>query len=537
MVQKRPSGFYFRWVFPSVIRAVLKQSEFVKSLKTKNRAEAFIRAKPCFKMVANLKCILEGYCMGEVTQEQFEQIVKEIWEKAKSAPLFPARHPNEADKKVAHAKSKVEEVAAAFRNSTNYDGGFRPPVFPQYQDDAASRLNIPFYETDDSYEYSVPLEVQNKVDSLALELLQATKHYYQRVIDTYSVLGSGSIKDAATTPPVQESKLAGMTLSELFTEFLAHKVKVENLSAKIESGYHRFMDEIYYVIGDKDLLEYARRDFVGYYSEALLFPKMNLSPYKGKSLEVIHSELDAEDIPTEHRISKKYIGERRKFLQGLFKFARDREYLSNTLDLSLPFKAGRITDTRWGFYSDYEMNALLEGVEKGAEQYWLLYLAAYTGMRSGEICQLVKTDIRTDPEQNIDYILVSDSNNRSLKSNAAKRKVPIHSRLKQLGFLDFVGGCENELFKQLTSHKVSKWFPTYRDGLGIPPVNENGNRKVFHSFRHTFVTKSSSKGITQQLIAAVVGHEVGMTITDRYTHLDELKPLVSVVESIDYGEF
>ncbi|WP_394391010.1 tyrosine-type recombinase/integrase [Shewanella woodyi] len=58
---------------------------------------------------------------------------------------------------------------------------------------------------------------------------------------------------------------------------------------------------------------------------------------------------------------------------------------------------------------------------------------------------------------------------------------------------------------------------------------------MFHSFRHTFITKSRSHGVELGLLQEVVGHEKFESgITRRYTHSYPLKALLTVVDNIQY---
>lgn len=67
-------------------------------------------------------------------------------------------------------------------------------------------------------------------------------------------------------------------------------------------------------------------------------------------------------------------------------------------------------------------------------------------------------------------------------------------------------------------------------------VNEMGERVVFHSVRHTFITKARSQGTSTVLVQQVIGHEKsGAGMTDRYTHNYQLKDLLPVVDAVSFG--
>ena len=75
-------------------------------------------------------------------------------------------------------------------------------------------------------------------------------------------------------------------------------------------------------------------------------------------------------------------------------------------------------------------------------RYWVPVIALYAGMRSGEIIQLLKSDIRT--EDGVTYFDISKWEEeeaeeiKNLKTGSSYRRVPIHSAILALGFLDYV---------------------------------------------------------------------------------------------------
>jgi integrase len=124
---------------------------------------------------------------------------------------------------------------------------------------------------------------------------------------------------------------------------------------------------------------------------------------------------------------------------------------------------------------------------------WGALLGLYTGARLREIAQLDVADIRE--EHGIWHIDINENaENKSLKSKAAKRRVPIHSDLIQLGFLDFVKAKPKgqRLFmafsynaKEGYGRNLGRWFNT----VFLPGLNLKESGLVFHSLRHTMVTR------------------------------------------------
>lgn len=187
------------------------------------------------------------------------------------------------------------------------------------------------------------------------------------------------------------------------------------------------------------------------------------------------------------------------------------------------------------FDSEYYRNAEYNR----AYQYWIPLIAAYTGARINEIAQLNIEDIKTDKDGIAFFNITADDedDSKSIKNEESKRVIPVHQKLIDLGFLDFVKsreGKENQnLFdiKKARADKYGKvpatWFnQKYLRGylkLDDPAI-------VFHSFRHRFVTSLSqaiidSSGISEAqiirnktpeslVLRRIVGHSVASSITD-----------------------
>jgi integrase len=154
---------------------------------------------------------------------------------------------------------------------------------------------------------------------------------------------------------------------------------------------------------------------------------------------------------------------------------------------------------------------------------WLPLIGLYTGARINEICQLNPfTDIVLDNATGISYFHFTDDGetisgvDKSIKTKSSKRIVPIHSKLLELGFLDYIEKIKQADQKIIfvewqprngkASTNASKWFIRYLAKIGLSDEAEGGRLSGFHSFRHTFITW----GITNKIsgIFSITGHEV-----------------------------
>jgi integrase len=174
--------------------------------------------------------------------------------------------------------------------------------------------------------------------------------------------------------------------------------------------------------------------------------------------------------------------------------------------------------------------AKIFGVEReGAANHWLPYLALYTGARLHELGQLMKSDVRVldgVPFLNIEANVAAG---QRIKTKGSKRRVPVHPRLVELGFLDFAAGA-GPLFPELhgdTAIWSSWWSRHLRRVVGI-----TDERKVFHSFRHSFVDAAREvMGDDQR--RALTGHSSG-NVGDSYGRGASLKALAEAISKIRF---
>ncbi|URI09422.1 site-specific integrase [Aquincola tertiaricarbonis] len=141
---------------------------------------------------------------------------------------------------------------------------------------------------------------------------------------------------------------------------------------------------------------------------------------------------------------------------------------------------------------------------------WLPLLALYTGARIEELASLEVGHVK----QAGDVWLLDI---RKGKNSNSIRKVPLHSVVERSGFLAYVEATANAgrkdaegrmlLFPHLKpgkngySKNCGRRFAQWLDKVGI-----TDERKVFHSFRATFITRMSELNTHPAMLMALVGH-------------------------------
>ncbi|HQT80816.1 MAG: hypothetical protein B7Z60_01880 [Ferrovum sp. 37-45-19] len=167
-------------------------------------------------------------------------------------------------------------------------------------------------------------------------------------------------------------------------------------------------------------------------------------------------------------------------------------------------------------FSDEELSRIFNPekflTQERPADFWLPLLAIFTGGRIAELCQLAITDITN---QNGTWaISINDEDYKRVKSNAARRIVPIHPQLMELGFLDYVDDAQvhgDMLFPYLTPDKFLNFSgtPSERFGKYLDTVGITNSKKVFHSFRSTANGLLKDADVAEESRCQFVGHEHG----------------------------
>ena len=126
-----------------------------------------------------------------------------------------------------------------------------------------------------------------------------------------------------------------------------------------------------------------------------------------------------------------------------------------------------------------------------------LLFGLLTGMRSGEICGLMASDV-INKENLGRFIQIQPNEFRQLKSKAAEREVPLHAKLEHL--LDTSLPKQGRLFPTVSVDKVVKAYAKLRTAY------PNLAGTVFHSTRKWFITQCERTGIPEHYTATLVGH-------------------------------
>lgn len=227
-------------------------------------------------------------------------------------------------------------------------------------------------------------------------------------------------------------------------------------------------------------------------------------------------------------------------MAGILDLAAARYHDAPPLEKN-PFRGHKLNTAKsresYEAFTDQDVIALLRGLQEAGEGelFDVASIAAYSGMRIGEICNL-------KPE----HIIVIDNVHlfhvQEGKTSNAARVVPIASKILPMvlercqmpynGFLFYRASITKREDGKRSSWHVNRFGRLKRD---ILPDSEN---KVFHSYRHTWISKLNAAGVDESRIALLAGHSFGETESFK-TYSKSVperivKELQSYVELISY---
>lgn len=208
-------------------------------------------------------------------------------------------------------------------------------------------------------------------------------------------------------------------------------------------------------------------------------------------------------------------------LKALFGSPLFRGCLSNTVE----HKPGNFTVRDW--------------------RYWLPLIALFSGMRLGEIAQLLVEDVQEMHGNWVMHVTTEGDDEKKLKTVGSERIVPVHSQLIALGLLDYHKRIKEAGHKRLfpeikpdsrgfMSGVPSKFLNTYLDRIGVKTKT-----LAMHSFRHLFADRLRAAGYLNSEFGFILGHGDRLVrTTGRYGALPQgtVEHRSKLIESVIFAD-
>lgn len=177
-------------------------------------------------------------------------------------------------------------------------------------------------------------------------------------------------------------------------------------------------------------------------------------------------------------------------------------------------------------------------------RYWLPLIALFSGMRLGEIAQLLVDDVQEMHGTWIMHVTTEGDDEKKLKTVGSERIVPVHSELIALGFLDYHKSIKEAGHKRLF-HEIkpdsrgfmsgvpSKFLNTYLDRIGVKT-----KMLAMHSFRHLFADRLRKTYLDSEF-GFILGHGDRLVrTTGRYGALPQgtVEHRKKLVEAVTFAD-
>ena len=151
-------------------------------------------------------------------------------------------------------------------------------------------------------------------------------------------------------------------------------------------------------------------------------------------------------------------------------------------------------------------------------KFWLPVIGLFTGMRVNEICQLNPAEDIKQGDEDIWFFHVNDEGEsgegikKSVKTAAGVRIVPVHSKLIELGLLEYVAVLKKVGYKQLFPQwkakggKAGRDFRRFMGDIGLRDETKSKRLVGMRAFRKTVVTLAYKGGFIRDMLP-IIGHE------------------------------
>lgn len=347
------------------------------------------------------------------------------------------------------------------------------------------------------------LALKDKIERLEADLTAAATERIQADKQHRRELAIAIAAKGASAAPAKPK--GGKTISQAWEGYKAEKIAAKAWRDGEDTAKYDHLPHVrtlIEVIGDKPLTEITAEDINGFQNHVLTDPEGGSPGNRDKRLMRAGAVL---------------------------RWAKKKRLISD--DFTELFRyPGKIESNPYVAFDANDLKALFESESykrrtfKTPSEYWLPILALHTGARLNELCQLSVTDIGT--HDGVETISILDGEiGKRLKNAASRRIVPIHSKLIELSFLDYVETIKTgRLFPELPEDparpgnfgaKASELFTAYRRKCGVGALTGRSD-KTFHSFRSTLISALRKAGVPKDRRTRLAGHEYDDTQDKTY---------------------
>ena len=315
-------------------------------------------------------------------------------------------------------------------------------------------------------------------------------------------------------------------ISEVLEPFLSDKQSGKPVKIATVKAYRANVASVIEILGDVPVGSITYDDVTRLRDVMLRLPKNRNRAERYKDLTL--DEILAMNIPERELIGGRSVKETLNYTKSLYKWLVRRSTVTlNPFEGVMTATSSQsyepFTDTQVSNIFSSELYTSVPALTTTPGHWWLLLMSLYSGARPSELVQLTLDDVVEEQGVLVMRIVADEAKGQSVKTKAGQRVVPVHPKLLELGFADFI---ENSRVagEERVLHGISKgnaqsggpagvWFKRYKQ-FHLPELEEQ--RKPLYSFRSTFVTHALNvANIDLAYVQQIVGHERSQMGTTR----------------------
>lgn len=310
------------------------------------------------------------------------------------------------------------------------------------------------------------------------------------------------------------------SLKHVINEYIKERLNAAAVSQKHIKAQRADLKLLLEIVGDDTSIQQFDGELIRHVKNVLMaLPKQRNKNPLTRNLSLQDAILVEGIEKLNGKTLNGYLGNFRTF----FKWAVDSRYLNaNPFEgVTIEYKRKPVSERRKA-YSQEALSKVFHALTNGQvmrEDYrWAALIGIFTGARMAEICQMEVADI-----QKYDAITCFSINSKPsckrnlkhLKSDAATRIIPLHSRLIKLGFGDYARsvrkthGNTSRLFPNFSyqeDFRYTKNFQRWYNEIFTVQLGVKSNSHIFHGLRHTMNTRLLQAGVEPSVVATLLGH-------------------------------
>jgi len=512
-LRKNRLGIYqFRRRVPDDLRVYLKQTEICKSLKTRRLKEALFRCRICAEEYGRL--------FYRMRQRMKKTDDLENWAESEEC------------------KELVKQFSKASRNNISFDVNMEPhriQISNVTMDPSKQEVELAMYEkilekTTEKFKEVASLFQQNNVPTTQQSNIAADQ----------TALPQAAAPATPAANEVRSRKKNEILFTDIIERFQRHMRDIGQWD-RVKTGvdYSSTFKLFEKIFGNRLVHEYTEED-----AECFLHCLNNI-PSRWLSQKYT-KDLDYEEVINVKRpkLTKNVIRSHIIRINVLFKYAKKKKFISSNIFEDIHVKKEKLRK-RTPFTAEelhylFDEKNFADFMSEGyPSRYFAPLIAAFTGARRSEIFFLDVDSVYQ--KYGIWVIDINDlgeddqlnpNTMKSVKNEGSIRIVPIHQKLIDLGFLEFVeerrkDKIDKRLFTEYNvvngqaGHGFTMAFGKWIRKTANKLPQEIQDRvfpkyRGMHSFRHLFISETREKEISEAGSRILVGHAIPDEVHNDY---------------------